>query len=143
MGILFNWLDKKALQAFNREMENNAKLSVPCRIIVANMIEERYDRTLEIMERKNRSETLEHLHLEGEQAGERYLRLLKFTSKNPLFICQVAEASLSQALYHCLQCEKSENVLYASNQIMEYIFTFKVQRFAYEEEIQAILEGGG
>jgi len=143
MGIFFNWLDKKALQAFDREMENNAKLSVPCRIIVADMIEERYDRTLEIMERKNRNETLEHLHLEGVQAGERIQQLLKFTSKNRLFICQVAEASLSRVLYHCLQCEKSEHILYASNQIMEYIFTFKELRFAYEEEIQAILKGGG
>lgn len=141
MGIFFNWLDKKALQAFNVEMENNVNLPIEGRIIVAEMIEQRYERTLEIMKLKSKKEIENHLHIEGKEAGERLLRLQKENNGSEFHICKIAEARLSEVLYHCLQCEKHENVLYASNQIMEYILTLKVQRFAYEEEILEILRG--
>jgi hypothetical protein len=139
MGFFGSWLDKNALQSFKDALQKNEDLPIACRIIVAEMIEKRYDVSLNIMKNKTLDETKYHLHIEGKEAGTRLEEFSKIDLNRWINVCRLYEASLSQALYHCLQCDKKEYVLFASEKIMEYILTMKSQRTMHSSSIEKIL----
>jgi hypothetical protein len=121
-------------------MEKNEKMPIGCRIIVAQMIEERYSNSLKIMKTKPKKDVEYHLHIEGKEATARLDRLQKEKNEKWLDICKLFEANLAQALYHCLQCDNHAFVLHASEKIMAYILAMQTQRGLYEKEVQDIID---
>jgi len=139
VGIFIRWLDKNAINRFKEEIEKNEKIPIECRIIVAELISDRYDKTIEIMKEGPDEYIKYHLNQEGRSAGERLKQLNKKDSDSWFHICKIAEASLAEALYHCLQCEDVYNVLFASNTINEYILSMESIKWLHMEKIERLM----
>ena len=135
-------LDKYALKSLVEHYDEIDSMPAAAQVVIADMIQEQFFETLKYEQKARKPlEYSEHLHIIGKESGKIKKKIQNTYGDTWLHLCKLKAASLTEALYHCLQCEKSENVLYAKQKTIEFIATSKKYKIDFAHEVKDILNG--
>ena len=141
-GFLWKGLDKVMKSNLDDAYKKIEELPEVYKVIVAELLNERYQKTVDLMGGGNKRVLDKHLHDEGVDAGNRlrYYESQLNEEEDWKLICYAAEAKLSEAIYHCLQCDTTPSIIeYGANTAEEFISTYIVKRMLYADEIDEIM----
>ena len=131
--------DKNLLKSLNKQIANASSFGMAIQIVIAENVDEKYTKLLNQIKSKNKDESAQFFKEKCKAEGDKFEKIIKLDSDKKLHLCQLGEASVNEALYHCLYSGSDETKIESNEIVMEFILTSRMSKTMYEDEIIEIL----
>ena len=142
LKIFSKFMDKAVKSNLDDSLKKLEELPEECKVIVAEIFQERYQKTSLIMASGNKLALTKNLYTEAIDAGKRSEKY-KFElnrKKSWFLICHLAEAEFCVSAYQCLQLENTpEFVQYGVDTIEKFISINIPKKILLKDKIEKIM----